>query len=102
MYTALKSLTFLPLRATLHVNMSNDIKLAAQGGLARAASRSAAANVAQVYPDAGRACPDERRVFRPEALVFSRPTCPQPTTAASEERGIPSLAHEIKSPNCVL
>jgi hypothetical protein len=94
MYTALKSLTFFSRRARLSVNMSNDIKLEAQGARARAARSSARCNVAQVYPDAG-------RVFRPEALVFTRPACRQLTAALSQGPRIPSLTHEIKSPNCV-
>jgi hypothetical protein len=85
MYTALKSLTSFSLCATLHMNMSNDIKLAVQGALARAASSSAAVNVAHL--------------FRGEAFAFSLPACLQPAAAVYEERRIPSLAHEIKSPN---
>jgi hypothetical protein len=65
--------------------MSNDIKLAAQGALARAASSSVAVSVAHACPDAGRACPEERRVFRVrtslsgrgEAFAFSPASYPQ-------------------------
>ena len=81
--------------------MSNDIKLAVQDALAKAACRSAEVNVARVYPDRGRAYPDEGRARpacpdegrhersgraprvptslsgRPAAVNFSRPPCPQ-------------------------
>lgn len=53
--------------------MSNDIKLVAQGALARAASSSAAVNVAHLYPDLGRAfrSPASRLPCREEVRLLT-------------------------------
>jgi hypothetical protein len=86
------------------VIMSNDIKLVAQGALARAASSSAAVNVAHLYADLGRAfrvsCVPTPLSGRGEAVDYFRSTCPRPAAPYVPE--FLSLAHEIKSPNCVL
>jgi hypothetical protein len=83
--------------------MSNDIKLAAKGALANAACTSAGVNVAQVFrPEAvdfsRPACPDEGRVFRAfrvptslsgrgEAVGFSGPVRPQLTAQKVTQEG---------------
>jgi hypothetical protein len=104
MYTALESLTSFSFYATLSVSMSNDNKLVAQGALTRAASSSAGVNVAHLYPDVGRVfrvfCVPTLLSGRGEDFGFSRSAFLHLAAARiADGCRIPSLAHEIKSPN---